>query len=208
MNEIRNIYCVGRNYVQHAKELNNDVPKSPLLFSKPTGSLAKADGGEIVLPADRGSVHYEAELVIRIGDTYSKGVPVNEIVDRMALGIDFTLRDVQSDLKKKGHPWLLAKGFRNSAVLSEFIDFPGIEGCERTNFSLLLNGGERQNGNIKNMIFDLQTLIDYIAFHFGLEKGDIIFTGTPAGVGSISDRDHLSLLWGEDQLGECFIKLS
>ncbi|UOR13565.1 fumarylacetoacetate hydrolase family protein [Halobacillus amylolyticus] len=208
MNEIRNIYCVGRNYVEHAHELNNQVPTSPLLFSKPTHSLVKANGEEITLPSDRGAVHYEAELVIRIGQPYKKGMKVDELVDRMALGIDFTLREVQSELKKKGHPWLLAKGFPNSAVLSEFIDFPGVEECKKSNFSLMLNGEQVQLGTIQHLIFDLQTLIDYTALHLGLGEGDVIFTGTPQGVGKVSDGDELSLLWDAGKLGDCTIKLT
>lgn len=208
MNSIRNIYCVGRNYVLHAKELQNDVPTSPFLFSKPTHALVEAKGQEVVLPGDRGSIHFEVELVVRIGKPYEKGIKVDDIVDSMAVGIDFTLRDVQSELKKKSYPWLLAKGFPNSAVLSKFIAFPGVEECKKGDFALLKNGEQVQLGNIQNMIFDLQTIVDFSALHFGLGEGDILFTGTPEGVGSISDGDQLALLWGEQTLGDCTIKLS
>ncbi|SEA73107.1 2-keto-4-pentenoate hydratase/2-oxohepta-3-ene-1,7-dioic acid hydratase (catechol pathway) [Thalassobacillus cyri] len=203
MNEIKNIYCVGRNYVNHAKELNNDVPTKPLLFSKPNRSLAKADGKEIMLQEDKGAVHYEAELVVRLGKPYEKGIKVNEIVDSMALGLDLTLRDVQSELKKKGHPWLMAKGFPNAAVISDFIPFPGEEKCKEKNFALIKNGEQVQLGNIKQMIFDLQTLVDYCGTHLGTGEGDIIFTGTPEGVGPIVDGDHMELVWDGDPLGEC-----
>ncbi|NTZ18015.1 FAA hydrolase family protein [Paenibacillus sp. JMULE4] len=208
MNSIRNIYCVGRNYALHAKELQNEVPTAPFLFSKPTHALVEAKGQEVILPGDRGSIHFEVELVIRIGRPYEKGIKVDDIVDGMAVGIDFTLRDVQNELKKKSYPWLLAKGFPNSAVLTKFIAFPGVEGCKTTNFALLKNGEQVQVGNIQNMIFDLQTLVDYSALHFGLGEGDIIFTGTPEGVGPVSDGDRLALLWGEQTLGDCTIKLS
>lgn len=207
MNSIRNIYCVGRNYALHAKELQNEVPTSPFLFSKPTHALVEAKGQEVILPGDRGSVHFEVELVVRIGRTYEPGMKVDDIVDRMAVGIDFTLRDVQSELKKKSYPWLLAKGFPNSALLSRFIAFPGVEACKKADFALLKNGEQAQLGNIGHMIFDLQTLIDFSAHHFGLGEGDIIFTGTPEGVGPISDGDRLSLVWDEQTLGECTIKL-
>lgn len=166
MNSIRNIYCVGRNYVLHAKELQNDVPTSPFLFSKPTHALVEAKGQEVILPGDRGSVHYEVELVIRMGKPYEKGIKVDDIVDGMAVGIDFTLRDVQSELKKKSYPWLLAKGFPNSAVLSNFIAFPGVEECKKTDFALLKNGEQVQLGNIQNMIFDMQTIVEFSALHF------------------------------------------
>ncbi|GGH83881.1 2-keto-4-pentenoate hydratase/2-oxohepta-3-ene-1,7-dioic acid hydratase in catechol pathway [Pullulanibacillus pueri] len=205
MNEIRNIYCVGRNYAQHAKELKNEVPTSPFLFSKPTHALVETQGQEIRLPNDQGAIHYEAEWVVHIRQPYEKGMSVDELVDQMALGIDFTLRDIQSELKKKGQPWLLAKGFKNSAVISPFIEFPGIEACKQVDFSLLKNGEYVQKGNIQEMIFDLQTIVDFAGQHFGLGKGDIIYTGTPAGVGPIMDKDHFALLWGQKKLGECSV---
>lgn len=207
MNCIRNIYCVGRNYLLHAEELNNKIPTSPLIFTKPTHAAVEANGKEIILPGDRGTIHYEMELVIRITKPYSKGIMVNEIVDAMAIGIDFTLRDVQTELKEKGYPWLLAKGFKNSAVLTPFIKFPGTEECKKLNFSLLKNGQEVQVGNIKDMIFDLQTIVEYSAHHFGLGKGDIIFTGTPKGVGPVYNNDLMALMLGEKVLGQCKIKL-
>lgn len=207
MNKIKNIYCVGRNYVSHAMELNNAVPTSPFLFSKPTHALVEANGQEVILPGDQGPVHYEIELVIHIGRDYDAGLKVDEMVDKMALGIDFTLRDVQSYLKEQRYPWLLAKGFPNSALLTKFIEFPGEEQCKLTNFSLLKNDVQVQSGNIANLIFNLQTIIDFSAKHFGLSKGDIIFTGTPEGVGPIHDGDSLSLKWGEETLGLSRIKL-
>ncbi|MGG3469729.1 fumarylacetoacetate hydrolase family protein [Neobacillus pocheonensis] len=208
MGDIRNIYCVGRNYVAHAKELNNEVPSSPFLFSKPTHAFVEANGQEIHLPGNRGSIHYETELVIRIGSKHEKGMKADEVIDRMGIGIDFTLRDVQSELKKKGHPWLLAKGFPNSAVVSKFIEFPGINEIKEKDFSLIRNGEMVQVGNSKNMIFDLQTIVDFTSLHFGLDEGDIIFTGTPEGVGQIFDRDHLSLKWDNKIIGDCFIKFT
>lgn len=208
MNEIRNIYCVGRNYVAHAKELNNEVPTSPFLFSKPTHAYIEANGQEIYLPSNRGSVHFETELVIRIGRQYEAGMKVDEVIDSMGIGIDFTLREVQSELKKKGQPWLLAKGFPNSAIVSKFIVFPGLEEIKKGDFMLIKNGEKVQQGNIKNMIFDLQTIVDFTAQHFGLGEGDIIFTGTPEGVGPVLDGDHLSLVWDHKVLGECMIKLA
>jgi fumarylpyruvate hydrolase len=208
MNKVNNIYCVGRNYAAHAKELQNEVPDSPMLFSKPTHALVEAAGQEITLPNNRGSIHFETEIVIRMGQPYEKGIKVDEIVESMAIGIDFTLRDVQSELKKKGHPWLLAKGFPNSALVSKFIPFPGIEEMKKIDFSLLKNQEKVQQGNIKKMIFDLQTIIDFTALNFGLGEGDLIFTGTPEGVGPVMDKDHLILLWGNSVLGEGTIKLN
>ncbi|MDQ6597630.1 FAA hydrolase family protein [Bacillus salipaludis] len=208
MKEIKNIYCVGRNYAAHAKELNNQVPTSPFLFSKPTHALVEAEGQEIRLPGNRGSIHFETELVVRVGKRYEMGMGVEEAIDSMAIGLDLTLRDVQTELKKKGHPWLLAKGFPESAVVSEFIDFPGLEKVEKADFILMKNGEKVQQGNIKNMLFDLQTILDFTAQNFGLGEGDIIFTGTPEGVGQVSDGDQLSLIWDNKVLGECLIKLT
>ena len=207
MEMIKNIYCVGRNYRAHAKELNNPVPTSPFLFSKPTHAVAEANGQVVSLPGDRGSVHYETELVLRIGKSYEKGMTVDEIVDGLAIGLDLTLRDVQDVLKEKRYPWLLAKGFPNAAILTKFIDFPGEEACEKTNFSLLINGSQVQEGNIQSLIFDFQTLIDFCAKHFGLGEGDIIFTGTPEGVGPLANRDELTLVWGEEVLGKAKVNL-
>lgn len=204
---IQNIYCVGRNYALHAKELNNEVPDAPFLFSKPTHALVYAEGQDLLLPGDRGSIHYEAELVIHISKDYEKGMKVDELVDQFTLGIDFTLRDVQGELKKKGYPWLLAKGFPGSALLCGFREFPGMEECKKVDFSLFKNNEQVQCGNMKDMIFDLQTIVDFTAKHFGLGAGDIIFTGTPAGVGAVSDGDRLSLRWGDQAIGDCTIKL-
>lgn len=207
MEKIRNIYCVGRNYRLHAAELGNDVPTSPFLFSKPTHALVLANGQEIVLPADRGDVHHELELVVHVNKTFEKGMRVDEVVDRLSLGLDLTLRDVQSELKQKGHPWLKAKGFKNSAILTADRPFPGVEGAQKVDFRMLKNGVEVQHGNISDMVFHLQELFDFTAEHFGLGEGDVMFTGTPAGVGPLHDGDHLEMFWGEERLGSCTIRM-
>ncbi|TMV48473.1 fumarylacetoacetate hydrolase family protein [Paenibacillus mesophilus] len=206
-NDIRNIYCVGRNYGLHAAELGNAVPEQPMLFSKPTHSLIALDGGEIRLPGSRGEVHYEMEIVIRIGRPYEKGIRVDELVDGVALGIDFTLRDVQSELKKKGYPWLAAKGFRHSAPITAFRPFGGTEALGSKEFVLLKNGSEAQRGNANDMIFNLQTIVDFCAEHFGLGLGDAIFTGTPAGVGQVADGDRFVLQFGSETWGEGVVRL-
>jgi fumarylpyruvate hydrolase len=200
-NNIRNIYCVGRNYQAHAAELGNDVPDQPMIFIKPTHALISMDTDTIKLPGDQGGIHYEGELVLHAGKPYKPGITVDEIIDQFALGIDFTLRDVQSGIKKKGQPWLPAKGFLRSAPITEFVPFPGAAVLEQTDFQLLKNGKAVQRGNIKNMIFNLQTLIDFIAVHYGLGEGDIIYTGTPEGVGPAEHGDRLELLWGDQSFG-------
>ncbi|MCP8615716.1 fumarylacetoacetate hydrolase family protein [Salirhabdus salicampi] len=204
---IQNIYCIGRNYVLHAKELNNSVPAKPLVFSKPTHSLAAAVGDPIKLPKGKGEIHYETELVLKVGRAYEKGLSVDELIDEMTIGIDFTLRDVQTVLKQQGHPWLLAKGFPNAALLGRFIPFPGLAKCKQQSFTLLKNREQVQKGNIQNLIFDLQYIIDYVAEHFGISKGDIIFTGTPEGVGPVYHKDYLQLMWGDTVLGESEIHI-
>ncbi|GIP38060.1 fumarylacetoacetate hydrolase [Paenibacillus sp. J31TS4] len=202
MNEARgNIYCIGRNYAQHAAELGNAVPEKPMVFMKPTHALLPMDGGTAVLPAGRGEIHYEAELVLRVGRAYEKGMTVDELVDRFAIGLDLTLRDVQSELKSKGHPWLEAKGFRNSAPLGPFRPYPGTEAFRETAFRLEKNGETVQRGTAAEMIFSPQQLVDYVAAQYGLGEGDLIFTGTPAGVGGLADGDRLELFWGTESAG-------
>lgn len=204
--EIRNVYCVGRNYKLHAAELGNEVPSEPLIFLKPTHAITQMNNQEIVLPRDKGEIHYEAELVLYIGSEYEKGKTVEQLVDSITLGIDFTMRDLQSQIKSKGVPWLPAKGFKNSGLigtyvpLSEMININGIE------FYLDRNGQLVQHGKVSDMIFSLQEIIDYIAEHFGLGVGDLIYTGTPAGVGKVEDGDILELKLLDRIVGKCTVR--
>jgi 2-keto-4-pentenoate hydratase/2-oxohepta-3-ene-1,7-dioic acid hydratase in catechol pathway len=207
MTTIRNLICVGRNYGLHAAELGNAVPEKPMIFMKPTHAAVWMDGGAIELPGDRGELHFETELVLRIGKEYQPGMTVDDLADSFTLGIDFTLRDVQSELKKKGYPWLPAKGFLRSAPLGAFRPFPGAAAVRDTAFTLRRNGEVAQTGKAADMIFDLQTLVDYIAANFGLGAGDLIFTGTPAGVAAVADGDKLELLWGDDCVGSFQVAL-
>ncbi len=202
---IRNVYCVGRNYKLHAAELGNDVPEEPMIFLKPSHAVVRLEGQTLELPQNKGEVHYEGELVLRVSRAYEPGVKVDDLVDRMALGIDFTLRDVQTGIKKKGHPWTAAKGFKNSAPVSGFIGFPGAEAAGSEDFTVHKNGKEVQRGNIREMIFPLQEIVDYIGTHYGLGEGDVIFTGTPAGVGPCASGDAFELYWGNRLLGSCVI---
>lgn len=199
--EIRNIYCVGRNYRDHAKELRNDVPKEPLIFTKPTHAVTWMNGQTIQLPRMLGDLHYEAELVIAIGDAYTEGKKAEELISGFTLGLDLTLRDVQSQLKEKGLPWLPAKGFRHSALLCEFQSFQSVEALIQEHFILKMDTVLKQKGCIADMIFDLDRIVEYCGQHYGLGCGDIIYTGTPEGVGSIQDKAKLSLQWGTTELG-------
>lgn len=202
---VNNLYCVGRNYKLHAEELGNNVPVEPLIFMKPSHAAVSLDKAIIHLPKDAGQVHYEGELVLRIARDYVPGMSVEELVDVMALGLDFTLRDVHNDLQKKGLPWTAAKGFKNAAPLTPYIAFPDKEELEGTDFTVLKNGVEVQRGNVKNMIFSLQRIVDFIAARYGLGKDDVIFTGTPAGVGPTVSGDSFELYWGEKLMGTCLI---
>lgn len=204
---IANVYCVGRNYALHAQELGNDIPLEPMIFLKPSHAITPMRGNVVKLPYGVGEIHYEAELVLKIARPYEKGMTVGELVDVMALGIDFTLRDIQSELKKKGHPWLKAKGFLQAAPMSHYIAFEGVETVMKQDFKLQRNGTLVQQGNISNMIFSLQDIVDYIGAHYGLGVGDHIFTGTPAGVGAVQHGDHLELVFGETSLGNCNISI-
>ncbi|NMO95396.1 fumarylacetoacetate hydrolase family protein [Paenibacillus lemnae] len=202
---VRNVYCVGRNYRLHAAELGNAVPEEPMIFLKPTHAVALMDGSRLALPQDRGSLHFEGEIVIRIAKSYEAGMSVDELVDAMSLGIDFTLRDVQSVIKEKGHPWTAAKGFKNAAPLAPWIPFPGNKAVKETPFTVLKNGSQVQWGKASDMIFSLQEIVDYVGRHYGLAEGDIIFTGTPEGVGPAEAGDNFELFWNEKSMGSCMI---
>lgn len=207
MEQIQNVYCVGRNYRLHAVELGNTVPESPMIFMKPTHAIVPMNGKTINLPGSQGIIHYEAELVIRIGEAYRLDIKADEIIDAFALGIDFTLREVQKELKEKQHPWLKAKGFRASAPLTPFKKIKNMNELAAEEFCLLLNGVEKQRGHISKMIYNIQTLVDSIGSHYGLAKGDVIFTGTPAGVGQVHHDDTMELYWGDQLYGKCRIEI-
>ncbi|WP_148252637.1 fumarylacetoacetate hydrolase family protein [Aidingimonas lacisalsi] len=178
------IVCVGRNYSDHAKELNNPVPREPLLFIKPSTSAVSLDA-PIEAPFSRGDVHFETELALLIGKTLS-GVDEDE-AQRAVIGIgvalDLTLRDVQSRLKENGHPWEIAKGFDGSCPLSSFLRVDRVPNWNALAFCLTIDGELRQQGEGSEMLFPVPTLLSEISRHFTLLPGDVVLTGTPAGVG-------------------------
>lgn len=186
------IICIGRNYVNHAKELGNAVPTSPVLFIKPETALNATPSFQY--PDFSGDIHFELELVLKINKT-GKNISLNKAdsyYNQIGLGIDFTARDLQTELKTKGLPWEKAKAFDGSAVVSDFISINELENLDEINFELLKNGQSVQKGNSKDMLFNFSNIISYSSKYFTLEEGDLIFTGTPQGVGSIIKNDVLT----------------
>ncbi len=186
------IIAIGRNYIDHAKELNNPVPESPVIFMKPDTAILK-DNKDFYYPEFSKDIHYECEVVFRICNEGKYVTPkfAHKYYDAIGLGIDFTARDVQSIQKSKGLPWELAKAFDHSAVISNLIPKEEFANVNNINFCLLKNGEAVQVGNTKDMIFDIDSLIVYISKFITLRKGDLIYTGTPAGVGPVTIGDKL-----------------
>jgi fumarylpyruvate hydrolase len=205
--DIRNVYCVGRNYRLHAAELGNAVPSSPMLFLKPSHAAISLTDGLLRIPGSQGTVHFETELVFYAGRSYRRGITPDELFSHVTVGLDLTLRTVQEELKAKGYPWLAAKGFRCSAPLGEWTAFTGSAALGDADFGMRLNGREVQRGNVRDMVFGLAELTDFIANAYGLAEGDVIFTGTPAGVGSFKDGDELELWQGDQTLGRAKVSV-
>ncbi|MEH6628611.1 MAG: fumarylacetoacetate hydrolase family protein [Motiliproteus sp.] len=184
--------CVGRIYADHAKELNNPVPTKPLLFIKPFTSMTPLDS-PLTLPAGEQACHFETELTVLIGKPLTKASPqqAQQAIAGIGLGLDLTLRGLQDELKKKGHPWELAKAFDNSCPLSAFVEADSIDNIEDTEYKLWLNGELRQHGKTKQMIMPIYQLLAYCSQHFTLLPGDVVMTGTPAGVGVLNPGDAL-----------------
>lgn len=190
--QFRNIFCIGRNYVEHAKELNNEVPSQPLIFLKPTSSII-FDGDEIQFPPQTQNVHHEVELAVAI-DKAGKNIPKDEALKHVGgygIGIDVTARDIQQKAKEKGHPWTIAKGFDTFAPLSTFIEKDRIEDPQNLDLQISVNGEVRQSDSTKLMIFSVADLIHHLSTIFTLQPGDIILTGTPKGVSSITKGDKI-----------------
>ena len=185
------IICIGRNYSEHAQELGNEIPESPVIFMKPDTAVLKK-GSDFYIPEFSDDVHYELEVVLKIskGGKYIQLENAPNHYDEIGLGIDFTARDLQTKLKSKGLPWELAKGFDGSAVVSDFFKKENFD-LRNLNFSLLKNKEEVQNGNTALMIFSPEEIITFVSQYFTLRVGDLIFTGTPKGVGQVNENDFL-----------------
>lgn len=185
------IFCVGRNYIAHAAELNNQVPEQPVIFMKPETALA--DNSEpLLIPSFTADLQHELEVVLFINKA-GKNIPAENAADYFSdwtVGIDFTARDLQNKLKEKGLPWELAKSFDGAAVVGNFIPIESRKPVAA--FYLKKNGNIVQQGNTKDMLFSFSTIISFISTYFTLEAGDLIFTGTPAGVSKVLPGDRLA----------------
>jgi 5-carboxymethyl-2-hydroxymuconate isomerase len=195
---IGKIVCVGRNYAEHAKELGNEVPDKPVLFLKPASALIYS-GEEIIYPDYGNELHHEVELVLLIGETIRKAnkAQSEKAIIGYGVGLDMTLRDVQNELKKKGNPWTLAKCFDTSAAISDFILKKDYQLKLNEKLELKVNGVIKQSDTLKSMIFNPAEIVEYISSVMTLEKGDLIFTGTPSGVSKVNKGDKLEAKLGE-----------
>lgn len=182
------IFCIGRNYALHAQELNNEIPEKPLVFMKPPTALLKGDK-PFYYPEFSKNIHFEGELVVRIckNGKHIQEKFAKKYYDQVTLGLDLTARDLQNELKSKGHPWEIAKGFDGSAVIGSFVLLEG--DLSDISFAIRKNNEIVQNGYCQDMLFSIDYLIHYISQFFMLQTGDLIYTGTPAGVGPIEIGD-------------------
>lgn len=195
------IIAIGRNYAEHAKELNNPVPTTPVIFLKPDTAILK-NNKPFYLPDFSTDIHFELEVVLKIckeGKHIAEKFAGNYF-DEVGLGIDFTARDIQSKHKEKGLPWELAKAFDNSAPVSTFMPKSDFEDLYQLHFELHVNGITRQKGNTKDLLFSFEKIIAFVSQYITLKKGDLIFTGTPEGVGQVKQGDKLEAWLMDKQL--------
>ena len=194
------IICIGRNYTDHIRELSNERPEEPVVFIKPDSAVLPKEQ-DFYIPEFSNEVHYEVEVLVKIkkvGKHIDKKF-AHTYYDEVGLGIDFTARDLQSKLKEKGLPWEKAKGFDGAAVIGKWMSKSNFKNLDDLNFSLIKNNVAVQNGNTSLMLWKIDELISYVSTYFMLKKGDVIFTGTPAGVGKIQANDYLSgILEGQE----------
>jgi len=193
MSNVNRIFCIGRNYAEHIKELGNTPDEACVVFMKPASCVVPA-GQPVQLPRGRGSVHHEAELVVMLSGGGRDVPPERALqhVGALTLGLDLTLRELQNELKKKGAPWELCKAFDAAAPLGDWAPYDGrdLQGIE---FTCDVNGARRQTGHTKDMLFPVARIIHILSQSWALQPGDIIYTGTPAGVGPLAAGDHVVL---------------
>ena len=195
------IFCIGRNYVAHAKELGNEIPEEPVVFMKPKSALLQPHT-PFYYPEFTNELHYECELVLRISKNgkYIQDKFASKYYDAVTTGIDFTARDIQNDLKAKGLPWEKAKSWDNSAAIGKWIPLTAIKNRKDINFCLYKNKELVQQSNANLMIHDFDTIVAYISNYFSVNIGDLVFTGTPAGVGELVVGDELEGFIEDDSL--------
>ena len=186
------IICIGKNYAEHVKEMNSAIPKEPVFFMKPDTAVIK-DGQPFYYPDFSKEVHHEVELILKINKP-GKNIAVefaNKYYDEIGIGIDFTARDLQMQCKEKGLPWEKAKAFDGSAALGSFVDKKQFSTMNNINFYLTINGNMVQTGNTKDLLFSFDTVIAYVSKFITLKTGDLLYTGTPEGVGNVKIGDRL-----------------
>ncbi|MDA9699257.1 fumarylacetoacetate hydrolase family protein [Flavobacteriaceae bacterium] len=186
------IICIGRNYIDHIKELSNQKPLNPVVFLKPDSSII-AKNQNFIIPSFSNEIHHEVELVVKInkvGKHIDKSFS-HKYYDEIGLGIDFTARDIQNNLKEKGHPWEKSKAFDNSCMVGKFLKKEKLEDISKIEFSLIKNNELVQSGRSNDMLWKIDELISYISQYFTLKIGDLIFTGTPSGVSKVESGDIL-----------------
>ena len=196
--DVGTIYCIGRNYIKHIQELENEVNAEPVLFLKPAASLITQQR-QIELPAYSADVHHETEMVLLIGRE-GRHIPEEQALFHIAgvgIGLDLTARDTQNALREKGLPWTVSKGFETAACVSDFLPTQHFSDLSEVRFSLQVNGVQRQEGDTSLMIFSVPRIIAYISSIVSLEPGDLVFTGTPHGVSAIAPGDRLDLAMGD-----------
>lgn len=201
------IFCVGRNYADHAKELGNAVPEEPVIFMKPKTALMQSNA-PFYYPEFTNELHYEAEVVLRIckNGKYIDEESAHKYYDAFTIGIDFTARDVQAELKKKGLPWEKAKAWDNSAIIGRWIPFTNELRNAPILFSLQKNKETVQSGTTEDLIFPFDEIVSHISQYFSLNIGDLIYTGTPAGVGECVTDDVLEGFYGKEKVFALEIK--
>lgn len=201
------IFCVGRNYADHAKELGNAIPDEPVIFMKPKSALLQAHT-PFYYPEFTNELHYECELVLRISKNgkYIQDKFASKYYDAISVGIDFTARDIQNELKEKGLPWEKAKAWDNSAAVGKWVPIADVKSKKDIHFGLYKNKEQVQQGNSGSMIYDFDYLVSYISNFFSVNIGDLIFTGTPAGVGELVVGDELEAYLAEETLLKLEVK--
>lgn len=187
------IFCIGRNYAAHAAELGNEIPSEPVVFIKPLTCLVE-EGQDVIFPCHGEDLHHEAELVIEIGRDCRnvKEEEVPNLISRIGIGLDLTLRDVQSKLKEKGLPWEKAKAFDCSSPLGKMVEYKG-EDLSDLHIACRVNEEERQNGSTSLMLFSIGNIVSYLSSIWQLGKGDLVYTGTPKGVGPLEKGDTIEV---------------